>query len=178
VSEVAIRRIGLNDTDNIVKWRNQSFVRNKLFFQGELTKSNHIEYYKNNIETGRVIQFIISIKGDGELQFTDVGTAFLKNIDSNNKKAEFGIFIGEPSALGQGYGTAAIKKIMCYAFEELKLNRIYLQVLDNNLPAIKSYQKSGFMIEGVLKQSFFVDDAFIDVCVMAITKDNWEKLVN
>ena len=175
MAEITIRPIELNDTDNIIKWRNQLFVRNKLFFQGELTRSNHIEYYNNNIVTGKVVQFIISVKNDDNSQFTDVGTAFLKNIDLNNKKAEFGIFIGEPSALGHGYGTKAIKKIMCYAFEELKLNRIYLQVLTNNLPAIKAYQKSGLLIEGVLKQSFFVDDGFIDVCIMAITKDIWKK---
>lgn len=176
MSTVTLRPITLADTDNIVKWRNASFVKKNLYIQKALTNNQHIEYYHRYIESGKVYQFIIQVKSDDWNQ--DIGTAFLKDLDSNNHKAEFGIFIGEESALGKGFGKQATYLILQYAFESLKLNRVYLTVFADNHPAVNAYLKCGFRTEGVLIEDFLRYDGFADVMVMGITRKMWKSDIN
>lgn len=67
----------------------------------------HLNYYHNVIDTGKCHQFIVNAVE--ELHSKDVGTAFIKNIDLENRKAEFGIFIGDDSGRGKGVGKLARK---------------------------------------------------------------------
>lgn len=170
--KIDLRPITLADTDNIVKWRNASFVKCNLYTQNDISSTTHIKYYHEYVEKKKVFQFVISILSSNSV--TDIGTVFLKKLDNENRKAEFGIFIGEKKYLGKGYGQAATKQILEYAFVHLKLNRVYLTVFSDNISAIKAYEKSGFQYEGCLKQDFLRYDGFADVTVMGITKDVYE----
>ena len=57
--KVNIRQITIDDTKNIVKWRNTPFVLNNFIDQRKITEESHINYYNNRILTGEVKQFII-----------------------------------------------------------------------------------------------------------------------
>ena len=79
----------------------------------------------------------------------DIGSVYLRDIDREAGTAEYGVFIGEKDALGQGYGTAAAKLAVAYGFETLHLKKIFLRFLEDNAGAEKSYEKAGFrMVEG------------------------------
>ena len=67
------------------------------------------------------------------------------------------------------------EKILKYGFEELNLHRIYLTVMKDNLPAIKTYEKCGFIQEGVLRDEYLRADGYVDIVMMAIIKDDWKK---
>ena len=166
---VTLRPIELKDTPLIVQWRNQEDVRKNLYIQTDLTPQMHEQWYHTRVETGQCAQFIIECD-DGP-----IGTVFLKNIDRELQKAEFGIFLGNRASRGKGYGSAAAEKIIEYGFTVLSLNRIYLTVFMSNPAAIRSYEKAGFRREGVLRQDFKNQDGFIDVCVMGILKAEWES---
>ncbi len=49
-----------------------------------------------------------------------------------------------PSALGTGASAAGSRLILRLAFEELGLDRVYLNVLGENLRAVRFYNKIGF----------------------------------
>ena len=85
-----------------------------------------------------------------------------------NKKAEYGVFIGEKDYLGKGVGQAATKLILDFAFTELKLHKVFLRVLSDNIGAIKSYEKSGFVQEGFFKDEIFADGKYESVIFMAV----------
>lgn len=72
-----------------------------------------------------------------------LGTVSLKNIDCTKMEAEYAIVM-HPSSIGIGAASAASRMIIKLAFEELKLVRVYLNVLKNNQRAIKLYEKIGF----------------------------------
>ena len=170
---VTIRPLELGDTENIVKWRNSVSVKKNLYSQDELKPEQHIAYFNNVVKTGKCHQFVIVVEDNGSS--FDVGTIFIKNIDNNNHNGEYGIFIGEDDARGKGYARLATEKILKYGFEELNLHRIYLTVMKDNLPAIKTYEKCGFIQEGVLRDEYLRADGYVDIVMMAIIKDDWKK---
>lgn len=105
-----------------------------------------------------------------------IGNCGLHQMDWKNRRAVFGIFIGDKSYWGKGYGTDATRTILQYAFEQLGLNRVELWVYDFNLRAIRAYEKSGFRREGVRRQGLYRNGAFHDEIMMGILREEWEKL--
>ena len=173
MSKIAIRPITLDDTDNIVRWRNLYSVRKNLYSQAELTPEQHIAYYKNNVESGKCAQFIIALTDDNNT--CDIGTVFIKNIDYDNNNGEFGIFIGEETERGKGYAKLSTKLILEYGFESLNLHRIYLTVMADNIQAIRAYESSGFVKEGIMREEYLRNDGYVDIVIMGILKKDWDE---
>ncbi|MGO5542853.1 GNAT family N-acetyltransferase [Blautia sp. HCP3S3_H10_1] len=169
--EIYLRPIEYGDIDLIVKWRNSEDVKKYFIFQGSLTKKSQEEWIDTKVKTKEVYQFIIVIK---KLE-KPIGSVYLRDVDINHGKAEFGIFIGERSYWGNGYGTIATKKILDFAFRELKLHRIYLRVYSDNQRAINSYKKVGFKVEGLLKEDVYVREKYRDITWMGMLRSNWTK---
>ena len=71
---------------------------------------------------------------------------FIGNIelmDVHEKQAELGIAI-TASMQGKGYGSEAIRSLLRYAFKQLELEYIYLNVYKINQRAMSCYEKVGF----------------------------------
>ena len=167
---INIRPITKNDTENIVKWRNSNFVKNNLYSQDDISIESHNAYFDKYILTKKCYQFIIELNEDNHTY--DIGTVFLKNIDDNNYKCELGIFIGEKNFLGKGYGKEATKKAVEFAFDILKMHKVYLTVLEKNCDAIRSYINSGFKIEGTLIDEYCRNNEFFNVVIMSCINNN------
>lgn len=160
---IYLRLMTYEDTDLIVKWRNSDAVRKNFIYQALFTRQSHEHWIKTKVETGEVVQMIIcDIATD-----TPLGSVYIRDIDRHHNKAEYGIFIGEPSARGRGVGTAAARLMLRYCFEEEKLHRVYLRALAGNEQAIRSYEKAGFVKEGYLKEDVCIDGQYRDVVWMA-----------
>ncbi len=76
-----------------------------------------------------------------------VGTLGLRNIDYYSAEATLGIII-RADAVGQGYGTDAIRNVLAYAFGTLGMRRVLLDVAENNIRARRCYEKIGFSPTG------------------------------
>ncbi len=160
---IYLRLMTPEDTDLIVGWRNSDAVRKNFIYQELFTREGHENWIHTQVETGRVVQTIIcDLNGDRPL-----GSVYIRDIDRQHGKAEYGIFIGEPDARGRGVGTAAASLMLRYCFEEEKLHRVYLRVLAGNEQAIRSYEKAGFVREGYLQDDVCIDGVFRDIVWMA-----------
>ena len=98
---IYLRPIEDGDTDRIVAWRNQERVRNNFIYQKPFTREGHQNWMRTKVAAGEVVQFIICEKDTGR----PVGSVYFRDIDRENQKAEYGIFIGEADAAGKGIGT-------------------------------------------------------------------------
>lgn len=170
-NNVTIRKITEKDTENIIRWRNNPRVVENFIIRTPFTAESHLNWYNTRVQTGEVEQFVIVDTESNK----DVGSVYLRDIDLNNKKCEYGIFIGEDDCRGKGIGSAAAKLILDYAFEVLKLNRVYLRVFDYNKSAIRSYEKAGFKYEGTFKDDVIIEGKPYNIVYMAILSDEWKK---
>lgn len=171
MNKISLRPLSLSDTGNIVKWRNDPAVKRNLYTQAELKPDQHITYFEKNVKSGKCAQFIIVADENG-IQ-TDIGTIFIKNIDNDNHNGEYGIFIGEATGRGKGYARLATEEILKYGFEELKLHRIFLTVMVDNIPAIKTYERVGFVREGIMRDEYLRVDGYVDIVMMSILDKEW-----
>ncbi len=104
-----------------------------------------------------------------------IGTVSLKNIDQENKNAEYGIFIGDKKYWGQGFGTEAGKLIIDYGFKKLKLHMIYLRYIAYNVRGEKSYKKIGFKKAGRIRQAIYLNKCFHDQIRMDLLRSEWQN---
>lgn len=104
-----------------------------------------------------------------------VGLIGLLEIDSIHKKAEYYICIGENKYKGKGIARSATRMLIEYAFNELGLNKVYLNVDADNVIACRLYEKCGFTCEGYFKKDMFHRGDFIDRKRYAILAESWKK---
>jgi len=104
-----------------------------------------------------------------------IGRIFYEHLDTKNQRTEVGILIGEKEYWGKGYGTDAMIAFLDYLFNELGLHRVYLHVQSYNARALKSYQKCGFVQEGILRHHSFTRGEYYDDLVMGILRDEFNQ---
>lgn len=91
-----------------------------------------------------------------------------------NRRAEVGIGIFDRQHWGEGYGTEAMRLVLGYAFGDLKLNRVELTTDEENVRAIRSYEKCGFVREGLLREHRLIDGRPVDSVAMAVLRSDWD----
>jgi UDP-4-amino-4,6-dideoxy-N-acetyl-beta-L-altrosamine N-acetyltransferase len=168
---IVLRPICESDTELVLKWRNAAIVRDFFIYQKEITREEHLNWLKTKVATGKVVQFVMV----DEKNKKPFGSVYLKDINWIHKKAEYGIFIGETEYMGKGMGSKIAKKMLQYAFEKMKLHRVYLRVFEENVRARKSYENAGFVEEALLHDDVFVNGEYKNIVLMgAINKEDKE----
>ncbi len=184
VKKVYLRPITPEDTDRIVAWRNQDFVRKNFIYQKPFSKEGHEVWLREQVEPGHVVQFIICVEdadvcldedrqAGAESVGGEIGSVYLRDIDREKGEAEYGVFIGEEKALGRGYGTQAAKLMLDYGFSKLSLKKIFLRLLEDNARALKSYEKAGFRLLKNRRESVSLEQGVREVLFMEIDRERW-----
>lgn len=104
-----------------------------------------------------------------------VGFIYLLNINWIFRTADFGIMIGDGKHRSKGVGRIATLDMLRHGFVDLNLNRIQLRVLNNNINAIGLYKSIGFVEEGILRQAIVKEDAYQDLILMSILKQDFKE---
>jgi RimJ/RimL family protein N-acetyltransferase len=81
----------------------------------------------------------------------------------------------DPDCLGKGIGSEAMRLVAGYAFDTLKLHRIFVRVIAFNDRAIAAYQKIGFQLEGRLREAAFIDGTYYDDLMMGLLEHEFER---
>jgi diamine N-acetyltransferase len=84
-----------------------------------------------------------------------VGSVSLKDVDFTHNTAEYAV-ISAAAYHGKGYAYKASMELLNFAFNELKLHSVFLDVYSNNERAIAFYKKLGFSYEGESRECLFI----------------------
>lgn len=165
---IKFRRMKFKDINLIVKWLKKREVNHYMSskVRNGTTLEHEEEIFKTQVIKKKTrIMFIIQ---DEE---KPIGNVDLVDIDLIDKNAMLAIMIGEDGYRGKGIGGKALDFITKYGFEELGLHKISLQVNTDNIPAVKCYQKFGFIEEGRLKEHALIEGQFKDEIIMSLFSD-------
>ena len=134
---------------------------------------NTKEWIEKNQEKERPDQFSFAIRNlEDDRLIGDIG---LDGIQWTHKDAFVGIGLGEREFWGKGYGTDAMRILLHYAFRELNLHRVSLDVFEYNPRAMRSYEKAGFKYEGKMRGMLHREGKRWDMVFMGILREEWER---
>lgn len=103
-----------------------------------------------------------------------IGESVINEIDWLNRCANYRIAIFHPQAREQGLGSWAIARTRDFAFEQLQLHRLELDVFSFNTRTQKAYQHAGFQLEGRRREAIRDGDHYADDLLMAMINPNDE----
>ena len=139
-----IRSLKEKDADQMIEWmHDENVVRSLGKDFKNMTKSNCLEFIRNSLSNNEK-EYNFAICDSDDIY---MGTVSLKNVNLKHRNAEYAIAISS-KAMGKGVSSFATKAILKFAFDELGLERVYLNVRNDNLRAINFYKKIGFKYEG------------------------------
>ena len=163
--------INLEDAEQYTEWINDiEIAANLTLAEKIIGVDKEKEILENMIKNNNVIFAIIDLKLDKL-----IGNCGLHDIDHVDRKAEFGIFIGDKSFWNKGYGTEATKLILDFGFNVLNLNSIMLRVFEYNARAMKCYEKAGFKEIGRRRQARIFAGQKFDEIFMDILAEEYES---
>lgn len=102
-----------------------------------------------------------------------IGFVALFALEWGNRTAKMAIGIGESKFRGMGYGTEGMQLILQYAFREMNLHRVGLDIIAYNESAIRLYQKVGFQLEGRLREAVWREGHHYDRLEMGLLAPEW-----
>ncbi len=172
--KVILRPIKMSDAPRFVKWLNDKEVHRFLqAHDRRLTLSKERKWISQNKKDSKVKKnFTIET-----LERRHIGSVSL-DINVPNRRAVFGIVIGDKKYWNKGFGTDAGKTMINFGFKKLKLHRIELDVMVYNPRAIKVYKRLGFKLEGRLREHNAYQKRFYDVLHMSILDREWKGMKN
>lgn len=153
-----LRKLEEKDADAMLEWMHDSEIQK--YFQTDM----------KNRDRKEVLEFIKKAKivavHNESIHYAIVneydeylGTISLKNMNLVSRNAEYAISLRR-MAQGHGIAASATKKLLYIAFNELNLERVYLNVLSDNIRAIHLYEKCGFVYEGEFRKHLLLKGEF------------------
>ncbi|GHU93687.1 N-acetyltransferase [Clostridia bacterium] len=102
-----------------------------------------------------------------------LGNCGLFEINQVNRRANCGLFIGNPDDRGKGFGSEALRLLLGYAFDTLNLNNVMLSVFEFNAGAVRCYEKVGFKRIGERRGSYFAKGRYHNEIFMDIIREDF-----
>ena len=94
---------------------------------------------------------------------------------TGHARAEIGYSLYDDDDKGKGLMTEAMRAILDFGFDEMKLNRVEALIADYNTPSLKLVHRFGFRKEGVLRGHYFVDGIAEDSVVFGLLASEYRR---
>lgn len=172
---VTLRALEEADLERTHRWHNDpelyAALVNPFRF---VSKTAEVEWLRRKAAYSNCeVNLAICLRSTGE----HIGNVYLGQIDWVSRRAFLGIFIGSAGQRGNGYGREAMQLVLAHAFQDLHLNRVFLEVLADNAAAIRLYEKCGFALEGRFREHVFKHGSYQDVLIMGIQEHEFRRVM-
>jgi len=148
----------------------------------EQTKYMHEVPYPYTLEDAEsYIKYLNSIKDDSCIELgifnrnTDdfIGVVSLSNINYQYENGEIGYWIRK-KFWNKGYTKEAAQMLIRYAFQELKLTRIYATLQKENTGSLALLTSLGFQVEGLMRKSVKNKGKLVDRYICSLLREEYD----
>jgi RimJ/RimL family protein N-acetyltransferase len=169
-NKILLRKITPEDADDqYLSWLNDAEVTKGLeTVPSPYTMEMLKKYVQDMIANENTYMFMIIDKATGE----KIGTAKVHGINKKNGTCNLGLMIGNKNFWGKGYGPDAYKTAIDFAFDHLKIRKIWEMANADNFASLAMCKKAGFEIEGALKEQVFSNGKYIDKLLLGLFAKN------
>ena len=125
----------------------------------------HINMIQQKIEINEGINWAITLKNDDKL----IGYIGHYRIKWEHFRSEIGYMI-LPEFNGKGIVTEAIKLLIDYGFNDMKMHSLEGVIDPENTASARVLEKNGFVKEAHFKENEFYDGKFLDTVIYSLVK--------
>lgn len=167
---IALRGVRRDDMEHYRRWLESPEITYFMEMGSRPLSDRNVEdIYLGLTDSPDNIAFIVVEKEANQ----PIGVAGLYAINWVCRRADFRIIIGEPEKLGKGVGTEVAKLLVAYGFQTLNFETITLGVNTENHRAVRSYEKVGFVHEGVRRRLIYRNGRYYDILQMSILREEF-----
>ncbi len=173
-NRILLRGLELSDVNELMKYWNKREVKQYLLQVAPHSREEEKEWIRSTWKgrrEGKNYVFAIVLKAE-ELYIGNVEVSILNQI---SRRGMIGIVIFNPKYWSKGLGAEALELIIDFAFKNLNLHSVELEVLEKNQRARASYKKVGFKEVGRRRKAHFFEGRLIDTIIMDILASEWIK---
>ena len=171
---INLRSFALKDHKIIRNWDNQHDNINYFPNTNFLYEIKYPSWAENKITDKNSLYLTVICSKSQKI----IGLTMLENIDTINGNACWGIYIANKKYQKFNYCSEASFYIIDYAFEKLKLNKIYVNTLESNERGRKFHKKIGFKEEAVFNNQIYIDGYYTNLIWSTIDKNDWNNPFN
>lgn len=172
--DIRLRAVEPEDLPFFVRWLNDPEVIEFLDVYVPLSIQSEQDWFEG-LKKRPQEEHPLSIEVNTPEGWRLIGNIAFHHIETLDRCAEVGLFIGEKEYWNRGYGRKALQLMLRHGFKTLNFNRIFLNVFASHLRGIRSYEKAGFIHEGRLRQVAFRDGHYEDMLIMSVLRDEWQE---
>jgi RimJ/RimL family protein N-acetyltransferase len=169
---VRLRAVEREDVNKFHEWVNDPEVTHSLALYLPMSLADEENWFES-ISKRDPKERPLAIEVRKGRNWNLIGNCGVFDLDTVNRSAELGIMIGEKSEWNKGYGAEAMTLLLRHCFETLNLHRAFLRVYVDNVRAVRSYEKAGFVLEGRLREAVYKFGKYEDVLVMGVLRSEW-----
>jgi RimJ/RimL family protein N-acetyltransferase len=168
---VRLRAVEPSDYPLLTAWLNDPDV---MYFWGRpgntVARGEVASYEERQAARGNSRKYIVET-----LDQQAIGQIDYYDLDWQARSAWVSILIGDRGFWGGGYGTDAMRILLTYLFNQLGLHRVCLNLHDTNKRARHSYEKNGFVQEGVMRDWAYFDGAWVNGILMSVLERDFRE---
>ena len=124
-----------------------------------VSEAEQLRWFEKQEQSRDVLRCIVALQEEKKA----IGTIILSDIDQKNATGHIHIKMSKDGGRGKGYATDAVNALVKYAFEELRLNCIYANILAYNEASIRLFERCRFKKDGILRQRIYKKGTFVDL---------------
>lgn len=136
---IKLHRLTEDKIEIVRRWRNDPKIQKYMDYKEYITEEQQKAWFEK-INNKQNLFYIIIYKNK------EVGLINIKNIDYTLKTGESGIFLWDDQCYGKKLSYRARTVLLDFVFDELKLEKIYSHVLNDNIRSQKSIISMGYKL--------------------------------
>lgn len=162
-----LRQVQDSDAAAILNLRSSEVVMQYINKERAKNTEDAMDFIKrvaNGLNTGEGITWCMALKNMPEKL---VGTIGLWRIIKQHYRAEIGYML-HPDLWGKGFTNEAVKAVVEYGFNGIKLHSIEAHINPENAASAGLLKSNGFVREAYFKEDYFFEGKFFDSAIYSL----------
>jgi len=166
---IELRALQPDDGPRLYEWRREGEVDRWLPSPAPTEPEGHARWLEAFLADPDRRGWVISLdKGP-------CGFLALTGLTGRHERGEWSWYVGSAEARGRGVGRAAQALGLDLAFSELRLQKVWSEVIAGNEAALKAQAAAGFRREGYMRRHVLKGGERHDVVVLGILAEEWAE---
>ncbi len=170
---VNLRKVTKADAQSIYEYARDREISRYTFIPHPYKREDALHFIKfthQQMKKGKEYHLGVELKATDQI----IGMIGIMQISRKHRRAEVGYWLGK-SYWGKGYAAEALRLMLRFGFEQLKLIRITAGVMHPNLTSARMLEKAGFTFEGRLRKNFMQHGRWLDELRYGILKEEYSR---